>query len=129
MKLMSENKKFVRGYKEPSNMERLVIGNTVLDFSDLSVKGAESNIVLPYEEFKILSAMLFQHDRVFTRYQLGDTMWKYCMEMYPDRPAQQVLHNCMKNLMNKFKGYHDFEIVIVETLGYKAVTRNSNITT
>lgn len=100
------------------NEHRLTIGNTILDYDELSVQTPEGTRVLPKKEFMLLFKLLSYQNKIFTRRQLMDEIWD--MDTETDERTVDVHIN---RLRDHFRNSADFEIVTVRGLGYKAVKR------
>ena len=100
------------------NEHRLTIGNTILDYDELSVQTPEGTRVLPKKEFMLLFKLLSYQNKIFTRRQLMDEIWD--MDTDTDERTVDVHIN---RLRDHFRNSADFEIVTVRGLGYKAVKR------
>ncbi len=95
---------------------RLVIGDTELDYDQMTVKSNERTEELPQKEFLLLFKLLSYLNKIFTRRQLMDELWG--MDSDTDGRTVDVHIN---RLRDRFKENKDFEIVTVRGLGYKAV--------
>lgn len=101
-----------------ANEHRLTVGQTVLDYDQLSVAAPEGQFVLPKKEFQLLFKLLSYPGKIFTRRQLMDEIWD--MDSETDERTVDVHIN---RLRDHFRTSPDFEIVTVRGLGYKAVKR------
>ncbi len=95
---------------------RLVIGDTELDYDQMTVKSNGRTEELPQKEFLLLFKLLSYLNKIFTRRQLMDELWG--MDSDTDGRTVDVHIN---RLRDRFKENKDFEIVTVRGLGYKAV--------
>lgn len=95
---------------------RLVIGDTELDYEEMTVKSHGRVEQLPQKEFLLLFKLLSYLNKIFTRRQLMDEIWG--MDSDSDGRTVDVHIN---RLRDRFKDNKDFEIVTVRGLGYKAV--------
>ena len=102
-----------------ANEHRLTVGQTVLDYDQLSVAAPEGQFVLPKKEFLLLFKLLSYPGKIFTRRQLMDEIWD--MDSETDERTVDVHIN---RLRDHFRTSPDFEIVTVRGLGYKAVKRD-----
>ena len=102
-----------------ANEHKLTVGNTVLDYDQLSVETPEARLVLPKKEFLLLFKLLSYPGKIFTRRQLMDEIWD--MDSDTDERTVDVHIN---RLRDHFRTSPDFEIVTVRGLGYKAVKRD-----
>ncbi len=100
------------------NEHKLVIGEVILDYDELSVKRAEEIFTLPKKEFYLLFKLLSYPNVIFTRLQLMDEIWGMDSEA-DDRTVD--VH--IKRLRDRFSEYPEFGIVTVRGLGYKAEKR------
>jgi len=100
------------------NEHRLEIGSTVLDYDSLTVTCGSNTLELPKKEFMLLFKLLSYQNKIFTRRQLMDEIWD--MDSESDERTVDVHIN---RLRDHFRGNHDFDIVTVRGLGYKAVKR------
>lgn len=97
---------------------RLEIGKLLLDADERSAYLDGEEISLTVREFNLLYKLLSYPRKTFTRSQLMDEFW--------DGDTSSGLRTVdvyMTRLRNKFSSCHDFEIVTVHGLGYKAVLR------
>ena len=101
-----------------ANEHRLTVGQTVLDYDQLSVAAPKGQFVLPKKEFLLLFKLLSYPGKIFTRRQLMDEIWD--MDSETDERTVDVHIN---RLRDHFRTSPDFEIVTVRGLGYKAVKR------
>ncbi len=98
------------------NEQRLLIGNTTLDYNTLSVSYDSNTITLPQKEFHLLYKLMSYPNIIFTRMQLMDEIWG------PDTETDEhTLNVHMGRLREKFRDNPDFELITVRGLGYKAV--------
>ena len=102
-----------------ANEHKLTVGQTVLDYDQLSVDTPEAHLVLPKKEFMLLFKLLSYPGKIFTRRQLMDEIWD--MDSETDERTVDVHVN---RLRDHFRSGADFEIVTVRGLGYKAVKRD-----
>lgn len=98
--------------------EHLQVGDTLLDFDALLVRSPAGEMTLPQKEFYLLFKLLSYPGKIFTRQQLLDEIWG--MDSTTDERTVDVHIN---RLRDRFKESHDFEIVTVRGLGYKAVQK------
>ena len=97
---------------------KIVIGDVVLRYDELSVTRGDEVHVLPQKEFYLLYKLLSYPGKIFTRLQLMNEIWGY--ESESDEGTIKVHIN---RLRNRFQNYPEFELVTVRGLGYKAVKR------
>lgn len=101
------------------NEKRLVVGNTVFDYEEMSVSTGGKSETLPQKEFLLAYKLLSNPNKIHTRRQLMDELWD--MDSNTDERTVDVHIN---RLRDRFKGNEDFSIVTVRGLGYKAVCVN-----
>ena len=94
---------------------RLTVGQTVLDYDELSVTRGDTVLTLPKKEFYLLFKLLSSPRQIFTRRQLMDEIWG--MDAQSDERTVDV-H--IKRVREKCEIFPDFQIVTVRGLGYKA---------
>lgn len=75
-------------------------------------------IPMTNREFQILYKLLSYPKKTFTRTQLMDEFWDADTETAP-----RAVDVYMTKLRSKLAGCHDFELVTVHGLGYKAVLK------
>jgi len=97
---------------------RIVMGEHVIDADTLSVHAPQGDIALPKKEFQLLFKLLSYPKRIFTRQELLDDIWGYDSEV-----DERTVDVHIKRLREKFADCHEFEIVTVRGLGYKAERR------
>ena len=96
--------------------KRLTIGSTVLDAEEMSAYVDGEEIALTVREFNIIYKLLSYPKRTFSRAQLMDEFWNG--ETSASLRAVDVY---ITRIREKFSGCHDFKIMTVHGLGYKAV--------
>lgn len=99
-----------------SQDKKLVIGDIVLDYDSLEVITPDEEISLPKKEFYLLYKLLSYPKKIFTRQDLLDDIWGYDTEV-----DERTVDVHIKRLREKFRDFHQFEIVTVRGLGYKGV--------
>ena len=97
---------------------RIVIGDVVLDYDALTVSRKEEVQELPQKEFMLLYKLLSYPGKIFTRIQLMDEIWGADSET-----GWETVTVHIGRLRKRFDGWHEFEIVSVRGLGYKAVKK------
>ena len=97
---------------------KLEIGNFVMDADEHTAYLHEEEISLTNREFSILYKLLSYPKKTFTRTQLMDEFWDADTETAP-----RAVDVYMTKLRTKLADCHDFEIVTVHGLGYKAVLK------
>lgn len=96
--------------------KKLVLNNTCLDYDALTVTSNENEEMLPQKEFLLLYKLLSYPNKIFTRTQLMDDIWG------PESNSDlQTIDVHINRLRRRFQDNHDFEIVTIRGLGYKAV--------
>lgn len=101
-----------------ANSRKLEVGSLTLDVDERTAYLGETEISLTVREFNLLYKLLSYPKKTFTRSQLMDEFW--------DGDTSSGLRTVdvyMTKLRNKFSSCHDFEIVTVYGLGYKAVLK------
>lgn len=98
--------------------KKIVIGSTVLDYDALTVTIHGKESILPQKEFYLLYKLLSYPNKIFTRQQLMDEIWGMFSET-----DERTVNTHINRLRDKFSDCHDFEIVTVRGLGYKAVKK------
>lgn len=101
-----------------SSEKKIRIGDTLLQYDSLTVtrNGVEST--LPQKEFYLLYKLLSYPNKIFTRQQLMDEIWGMFSET-----DERTVNTHINRLRERFGDCHDFEIVTVRGLGYKAVKK------
>ncbi|MGL4695663.1 response regulator transcription factor [Enterococcus larvae] len=103
------------------NLEgRLTVGETILDFNNLSVSKGENYVELPKKEFLLLYKLLSFQNKIFTREQLLNDIWG--IDSLTDERTVDV-H--IKRLRTKFPESGDFSIITIRGLGYKGVANET----
>ena len=97
---------------------KLTVGSTELIYDSLTVISNGTALVLPKKEFLLLYKLLSFHNKTFTRRQLMDEIWDLDTES-----DEHTVNVHINKLRDKFRDNHDFEIITVRGLGYKAVKR------
>lgn len=97
----------------------LILGNTKFDFDSLTVSNDNEVYELPKKEFHLLFKLVSQIGKIFTRHQIMDEIWGYDADS-----DERTVDVHIKRLREKFINNHDFELVTVRGLGYKAVKKN-----
>lgn len=101
-----------------ASSKRLTVGSLILDAEEHTAYLADREIALTVREFDLLYKLLSYPRKTFTRAQLMDEFWGIDSSSGP-----RVVDVYMTKLRDKFSDCHDFEIVTVHGLGYKAVLR------
>lgn len=95
---------------------KLTVGSTELIYDSLTVVSNGVALVLPKKEFLLLYKLLSFNNKTFTRRQLMDEIWDLDTES-----DEHTVNVHINKLRDKFRDNHDFEIITVRGLGYKAV--------
>jgi DNA-binding response OmpR family regulator len=98
------------------NEHKILIGDVVLDYDELSVTKNGESQTLPQKEFYVLYKLLSYPNKIFTRLQLMDEIWGLDSET-----TDMTVNVHINRLRKRFDGWPEFEIVTVRGLGYKAV--------
>ena len=85
----------------------------------MSVAVKEEKTELPLKEFQLLFKLLSYPDKIFTRQQLMDEIWRLDSDTY-----DRTLNTHINRLSERFSDNKDFQIVTIRGLGYKAVKKN-----
>ncbi|MGI6153269.1 MAG: response regulator transcription factor [Christensenellaceae bacterium] len=94
---------------------KMTIGSVVLDSDAMAVIRDGQSVTLPQKEFQVLYMLLSYPQKIFTRQNLMDEIWGYESETDP-----RTVDVHIKRLREKFSDVHEFEIITVRGLGYKA---------
>lgn len=98
-----------------TNEHKLVIGEVVLDYDNLSINGPDLQLELPKKEFLLLFKLLSYPKRIFTRQQLMSEIWGLDTEI-----DERTVDSHIKKLRKKFEDRPEFKIITIRGLGYKA---------
>ncbi|MDT2814984.1 response regulator transcription factor [Vagococcus carniphilus] len=99
--------------------QKLQLGETTLDKPTLTVSFRTKTEMLPQKEFLLLYKLLSYPNKIFTRQQLMDDIWR--MESDSD---ERTIDVHIKRLRNRLIDNRDFSIETIRGLGYKAVIRS-----
>ena len=97
---------------------KLTVGDVVLDYDALTVTRGTEVQELPQKEFLLLYKLLSYPGKIFTRIQLMDEIWGADSDT-----GWETVTVHIGRLRKRFEGWHEFEIVSVRGLGYKAVKK------
>lgn len=97
---------------------KLEVGSFVMDADERTAYLDGEEIPMTNREFQILYKLLSYPKKTFTRTQLMDEFWDADTETAP-----RAVDVYMTKLRSKLAGCHDFELVTVHGLGYKAVLK------
>ena len=98
--------------------KQIVIGGLTLNADEQSCVYNDEEIPLTVREFNLLYKLLSYPKKTFTRSQLMNEFWY--IEATSGLRSVDVY---MRKLREKFESCHEFEIVTVHGLGYKAVIK------
>lgn len=101
-----------------ANEQKLIIGNLILDYKQMSVIYKEKNYQLAQKEFQLLYKLLSTPDTIFTRQELIEEIWG--LESESDFRTVDV-H--IKRVREKLEDVKEFEIVTIRGIGYKAIIK------
>lgn len=101
-----------------ANTRKLTVGSLTLDADERSATLDGEEIPLTVREFNLLYKLLSYPKKTFTRSALMDEFWDMA-----SGTGSRTVDVYMTKLRDKFSGCHDFEIVTVHGLGYKAVIK------
>ena len=99
-----------------TNEKRIVIGELILNYDQLSVTRGEKNYQLAQKEFYLLYKLLSTPNTIFTRQELMEEIWG--LENESDFRTIDV-H--IKRIREKLEDIEEFEIVKVRGIGYKSI--------
>jgi len=98
-----------------TNEHKIVIGEIVLDYDNLSINGPDLQLELPKKEFLLLFKLLSYPKRIFTRQQLMSEIWGLDTDI-----DERTVDSHIKKLRKKFEDRPEFKIITIRGLGYKA---------
>ena len=101
-----------------TNEKRIVIGELILNYDQLSVTRGEKNYQLAQKEFYLLYKLLSTPNTIFTRQELMEEIWG--LENESDFRTIDV-H--IKRIREKLEDIEEFEIVTVRGIGYKSIIK------
>ncbi|MBO5110379.1 MAG: response regulator transcription factor [Clostridia bacterium] len=101
-----------------ASSRKLEVGEFVMDADEHTAYLRGEEIPMTRREFNILYKLLSYPKKTFTRIQLMDEFWDADTETAP-----RAVDVYMTKLRGKLADCHDFEIVTVHGLGYKAVVK------
>lgn len=99
-----------------ANEKKLIIGNLVLDYKQMSVTYKGKNYQLTQKEFLLLYKFLSTPDTIFTRQELIEEIWG--LDNESDFRTVDV-H--IKRIREKLSDIKEFEILTIRGIGYKAI--------
>ena len=98
--------------------KKLTAGSLTLDAEEHTAYFHDEEIPLTVREFNLIYKLLSYPKKTFTRSQLMDEFWEGDSSSGP-----RTVDVYITKLRSKFAECHDFEIVTVHGLGYKAVLK------
>ena len=98
--------------------KKLTVGSLTLDAEERTAYFHDEEIPLTVREFNLIYKLLSYPKKTFTRSQLMDEFWEGDSSSGP-----RTVDVYITKLRSKFAECHDFEIVTVHGLGYKAVLK------
>ncbi|MBQ6991853.1 MAG: response regulator transcription factor [Clostridia bacterium] len=101
-----------------ANETKLIVGNLILDYKQISVVYKTHNYQLTQKEFQLLYKLLSVPNTIFTRQELIEEIWG--LESDSDYRTVDV-H--IKRVREKLKNVREFEIVTIRGIGYKAIIK------
>ena len=101
-----------------ASSRRLEVGSFVMDADERTATLGNEEIALTAREFDLLYKLLSYPKRTFTRTQLMDEFWDV-----DTQASTRTVDVYMTKLRAKLSDCHDFEILTVHGLGYKAVIK------
>lgn len=104
-----------------SQSNELLVGNTLLNKNELTVSFNGEVMELPQKEFQILFHLLSHPKQIFTRQQLMASFWGLDSDS-----DERTIDVHIKRLRQHFINNHDFDILTVRGLGYKAVIQHAS---
>lgn len=103
-----------------ANEQKLIIGNLIIDYKQMSVLYKGKNYQLAQKEFQLLYKLLSTPDTIFTRQELIEEIWG--LDSESDFRTVDV-H--IKRIREKLSNINEFEILTIRGIGYKAIiTKN-----
>ena len=101
-----------------ANEKKLIIGNLILDYKQMSVIYKNKNYQLAQKEFLLLYKFLSTPDTIFTRQELIEEIWG----LDNDSDFRTVdVH--IKRIREKLSNVKEFEIITIRGIGYKAIIK------
>jgi two-component system, OmpR family, response regulator len=98
-----------------SNEHKLIIGSVILNYDTLTVTKEDKTIELTKKEFYLLFKLLSYPKQIFTRHQLMEEIWGIDIES-----DERTVDVHIKRIREKLGNFHEFKIITVRGLGYKA---------
>lgn len=104
-----------------ANEKIIDIGNTRVDYNNLTVSSGDITVELTKKGFQLLFKLLSSPNRIFTRSQLMDDIWGYDSES-----DERTVDVHIRRIREKLENIKDFEVVTVRGLGYKAIKKDTS---
>ena len=104
-----------------ANETKLIIGNMIIDYKQMSIVYKGKNYQLAPKEFQLLYKLLSTPDTIFTRQELMEEIWG--LESESDFRTVDV-H--IKRIREKLKDITEFEIATIRGIGYKAIIKKKD---
>lgn len=104
-----------------ANETKLIIGNMIIDYKQMSIIYKGKNYQLAQKEFQLLYKLLSTPDTIFTRQELMEEIWG--LESESDYRTVDV-H--IKRIREKLKDIKEFEIATIRGIGYKAIIKKKD---
>lgn len=101
-----------------ANETKLIIGNMIIDYKQMSIIYKGKNYQLAQKEFQLLYKLLSTPDTIFTRQELMEEIWG--LDSESDFRTVDV-H--IKRIREKLEEIKEFEIVTIRGIGYKAIIK------
>ena len=101
-----------------ANEKKIKIGDVELDYDKLEIRKKDKVYQLTQKEFYLIYKMLSTPDTIFKRQDLIEEIWG--LENESDFRTVDV-H--IKRLREKLEEIHEFEIVTIRGIGYKAIIK------
>lgn len=101
-----------------ANETKLIIGNMIIDYKQMSIIYKGKNYQLAPKEFQLLYKLLSTPDTIFTRQELMEEIWG--LDSESDFRTVDV-H--IKRIREKLEEIKEFEIVTIRGIGYKAIIK------
>ena len=104
-----------------ANEQKLIIGNLIIDYKQMSVLYKGKNYQLAQKEFQLLYKLLSTPDTIFTRQELIEEIWGLDSES-----DFRTIDVHIKRIREKLNNVKEFEIVTIRGIGYKAIIKKDN---
>ena len=104
-----------------ANETKLIIGNMIIDYKQMSIIYKGKNYQLAQKEFQLLYKLLSTPDTIFTRQELMEEIWG--LDSESDFRTVDV-H--IKRIREKLKDITEFEIATIRGIGYKGIIKKKD---